>query len=131
MEIIKKKRKFKLNWNKYKTVILLSFLIAASGFFIVSNTMPKFVKDRSKVAIYFTRRPLDIRFRTENYTVYINEKILNDIGDKTYKTFNNMKNSTSNFVNNINKSHSLNKIGNVFYKIKEEVLGVFNGRGVK
>ncbi|AJD30485.1 hypothetical protein AAGC94_12400 [Clostridium sporogenes] len=131
MEIIKKKRKFKLNWNKYKTVILLSFLIAASGFFIVSNTMPKFVKDRSKVAIYFTKRPLDIRFRTENYTVYINEKILNDIGDKTYKTFNNMKNSTSNFVNNINKSHSLNKIGNVFYKIKEEVLGVFNGRGVK
>ncbi|AVQ45617.1 MULTISPECIES: hypothetical protein [Clostridium] len=131
MEIIKKKRKFKLNWNKYKTVILLSFLIAASGFFMVSNTMPKFVKDRSKVAIYFTKRPLDIRFRTENYTVYINEKILNDIGDKTYKTFNNMKNSTSNFVNNINKSHSLNKIGNVFYKIKEEVLGVFNGRGVK
>lgn len=131
MEIIKKKRKFKLNWNKYKTVILLSFLIAASGFFMVSNTMPKFVKDRSKVAIYSTKRPLDIRFRTENYTVYINEKILNDIGDKTYKTFNNMKNSTSNFVNNINKSHSLNKIGNVFYKIKEEVLGVFNGRGVK
>ncbi|EKO1912791.1 hypothetical protein PZQ55_001843 [Clostridium botulinum] len=131
MEIIKKKRRFKLNWNKYKTVILLSFLIAASGFFMVSNTMPKFVKDRSKVAIYFTKRPLDIRFRTENYTVYINEKILNDIGDKTYKTFNNMKNSTSNFVNNINKSHSLNKIGNVFYKIKEEVLGVFNGRGVK
>ncbi|OSB17172.1 hypothetical protein B2H94_13420 [Clostridium sporogenes] len=131
MEIIKKKRKYKLNWNKYKTVILLSFLIAASGFFMVSNTMPKFVKDRSKVAIYFTKRPLDIRFRTENYTVYINEKILNDIGDKTYKTFNNMKNSTSNFVNNINKSHSLNKIGNVFYKIKEEVLGVFNGRGVK
>ncbi|APF25776.1 hypothetical protein NPD7_108 [Clostridium sporogenes] len=131
MEIIKKKRKFKLNWNKYKTVILLSFLIAASGFFMVSNTMPKFVKDRSKVAIYFTKRPLDIRFRTENYTVYINEKILNDIGDKTYKTFNNMKNSTNNFVNNINKSHSLNKIGNVFYKIKEEVLGVFNGRGVK
>ncbi|MCR1973663.1 hypothetical protein NSA52_05885 [Clostridium sporogenes] len=131
MEIIKKKKKFKLNWNKYKTVILLSFLIAASGFFMVSNTMPKFVKDRSKVAIYFTKRPLDIRFRTENYTVYINEKILNDIGDKTYKTFNNMKNSTSNFVNNINKSHSLNKIGNVFYKIKEEVLGVFNGRGVK
>jgi hypothetical protein len=131
MEIIKKKRKFKLNWNKYKTVILLSFLIAASGFFMVSNTMPKFVKDRSKVAIYFTKRPLDIRFRTENYTVYINEKILNDIGDKNYKTFNNMKNSTSNFVNNINKSHSLNKIGNVFYKIKEEVLGVFNGRGVK
>lgn len=131
MEIIKKKRKFKLNWNKYKTVILLSFLIAASGFFMVSNTMPKFVKDRSKVAIYFTKRPLDVRFRTENYTFYINEKILNDIGDKTYKTFNNMKNSTSNFVNNINKSHSLNKIGNVFYKIKEEVLGVFNGRGVK
>ncbi|EPY2277615.1 hypothetical protein ACXAT3_002359 [Clostridium sporogenes] len=131
MEIIKKKRKFKLNWNKYKTVILLSFLIAASGFFMVSNTMPKFVKDRSKVAIYFTKRPLDIRFRTENYTVYINEKILNDIGDKTYKAFNNMKNSTSNFVNNINKSHSLNKIGNVVYKIKEEVLGVFNGRGVK
>ncbi|EPY2272588.1 hypothetical protein ACXAUS_001415 [Clostridium sporogenes] len=131
MEIIKKKRKFKLNWNKYKTVILLSFLIAASGFFMVSNTIPKFVKDRSKVAIYFTKRPLDIRFRTENYTVYINEKILNDIGDKTYKAFNNMKNSTSNFVNNINKSHSLNKIGNVVYKIKEEVLGVFNGRGVK
>ncbi|NFM17873.1 hypothetical protein FDB88_11815 [Clostridium sporogenes] len=131
MEIIKKKRKFKLNWNKYKTVILLSFLIAASGFFIVSNTMPKFVKDRSKVAIYFTKRPLDVRFRTENYTFYINEKILNDIGDKTYKAFNNMKNSTSNFVNNINKSHSLNRIGNVFYKIKEEVLGVFNGRGVK
>jgi len=131
MEIIKKKRKFKLNWNKYKTVILLSFLIAASGFFMVSNTMPKFVKDRSKVAIYFTKRPLDVRFRTENYTFYINEKILNDIGDKTYKAFNNMKNSTSNFVNNINKSHSLNKIGNVFYKIKEEVLGVFNGRGVK
>ncbi len=38
---------------------------------MVSNTMPKFVKDRSKVAIYFTKRPLDIRFRTENYTVYI------------------------------------------------------------
>ncbi|AVP64247.1 hypothetical protein C3B64_08240 [Clostridium botulinum] len=131
MEIIKKKRKFKLNWNKYKTAILLSFLIAASGFFMVSNTMPKFVKDRSKVAIYFTKRPLDVRFRTENYTFYINEKILNDIGDKTYKAFNNMKNSTSNFVNNINKSHSLNRIGNVFYKIKEEVLGVFNGRGVK
>ena len=131
MEIIKKKRKFKLNWNKYKTVILLSFLIAASGFFMVSNTMPKFVKDRSKVAIYFTKRPLDVRFRTENYTFYINEKILNDIGDKTYKAFNNMKNSTSNFVNNINKSHSLNRIGNVVYKIKEEVLGVFNGRGVK
>lgn len=93
--------------------------------------MPKFVKDRSKVAIYFTKKPLDIRFKTESYTFYINEKILNDIGDKTYKTFNNMKNSTSNFLNNINRSHSLNKIGNVFYKIKEEVLGVFNGRGVK
>ncbi|HCL4446136.1 TPA: hypothetical protein N2D04_001680 [Clostridium botulinum] len=131
MEIIKKKRRFKLNWNKYKTVILLSFLITISGFFIVSNTMPKFVKDRSKVAIYFTKKPLDIRFRTESYTFYINERILNDIGDKTYKTFNNMKNSTSNFLNNINRSHSLNKIGNVFYKVKEEVLGVFNGRGVK
>ncbi|ACA46507.1 hypothetical protein FDC22_14455 [Clostridium botulinum] len=131
MEIIKKKKRFKLNWNKYKTVILLSFLITISGFFIVSNTMPKFVKDRSKVAIYFTKKPLDIRFRTESYTFYINEKILNDMGDKTYKTFNNMKNSTSNFLNNINRSHSLNKIGNVFYKIKEEVLGVFNGRGVK
>lgn len=131
MEIIKKKRRFKLNWNKYKTVILLSFLITISGFFIVSNTMPKFVKDRSKVAIYFTKKPLDIRFRTESYTFYINEKILNDIGDKTYKTFNNMKNSTNNFLNNINRSHSLNKIGNVFYKVKEEVLGVFNGRGVK
>ncbi|MHB9925200.1 hypothetical protein [Clostridium botulinum] len=131
MEIIKKKRKFKLNWNRYKTVILLSFLITISGFFIVSNTMPKFVKDRSKVAIYFTKKPLDIRFKTESYTFYINEKILNDIGDKTYKTFNNMKNSTNNFLNNINRSHSLNKIGNVFYKIKEEVLGVFNGRGVK
>ncbi|EQB3100235.1 hypothetical protein ACYIU4_001571 [Clostridium botulinum] len=131
MEIIKKKRRFKLNWNKYKTVILLSFLITISGFFIVSNTMPKFVKDRSKVAIYFTKKPLDIRFRTESYTFYINEKILNDIGDKTYKTFNNMKNSISNFLNNINRSHSLNKIGNVFYKVKEEVLGVFNGRGVK
>lgn len=131
MEIIKKKKKIKLNWNKYKTAILLSFLIAVSGFFIVSNTMPKFIKDRSKAAIYFTKKPLDIRFRTENYTVYINEKILNDIGEKTYKAFNNIENSTSNFVNKINKSHSLNKIGNTFYKIKEEVIGVFNGRGVK
>ncbi|KOR24281.1 hypothetical protein [Clostridium sp. L74] len=131
MEIIKKKKRFKLKWNKYKTVILLSFLIIISGFLMVSNTMPKFVKDRSKVAIYFTKNPLDARFRTENYTFYINEKVLNNIGDKTYKTFNSMKNSTGNFINNINEKGSFNKIGNLFYKIKEGVSGVFNGRGVK
>ncbi len=131
MEIIKKKKKLKLKWNKYKTVILLSFLIIISGFLMVSNTMPKFVKDRSKVAIYFAKNPLDVRFRTENYTFYINEKVLNDVGDKTYKAFNNMKSSTNDFINNINKNHSLNKMGNVFYKIKEGVSGVFNGRGVK
>ncbi|WP_251861855.1 hypothetical protein [Clostridium sp. Marseille-Q2269] len=127
MEIIKKRKKFKLNWNKYKTVILLGVLIAISGFLIVSNTMPKFVKDRSKVAIYFTRKPLDIRLKTENYTIYMNEKILNDINIKTYATFNNVKNSTDNFI----KNESLNKIGNVIYYIKEGILEVFGSRGVQ
>ncbi|EJO5347215.1 hypothetical protein NRP93_001289 [Clostridium botulinum] len=131
MEIIKKKKKFKLNWNKYKTVILLSFFIAVSGFFVVSNTMPKFVKDRSKIAIYFTKKPLDVRFRTENYTFYINEKVLNNLGNKTYKTFNNIKKSTNNFIHSINKGHSFNKVGNAVYKIKQSILEVFSTRGVK
>ncbi len=93
--------------------------------------MPKFIKDKSKVAIYLNKNPLDARFRTENYTFYINEKVLNDIGNKTYKAFNNMKNSTDNFINNINENYRFKKIRNVFYKIKEGVLGVFNSRGVK
>lgn len=131
MEIIKKRKKFKLNWNKYKTVILLGVLIAISGFLIVSNTMPKFVKDRSKVAIYFTRKPLDIRLKTENYTIYMNEKILNDINSKTYATFNNVKNSTDNFIKNVSRNESLNKIGNVIYYIKEGILEVFGSRGVQ
>lgn len=131
MEVIKKKKKFKINWNKYKTMILISFLVSVIGFFIVSNTLPKFIKDRSKTAVYFTKKPLDIRFKMENYTVYVNEKVFNNIGDKTSKVINNIKDIPNKFTQSGKDADNINKIVNTIYKIKENIIGAFAGRGVK
>lgn len=144
MEILKKKKRFKIKWNKYKVIILLCFLLSLVGFLYIGNRMPKFIKDRSKFSVYVSPYPFDLRFKTENYTLYFNYKVLNNLQDKSYKAFNNVKdfskninpnkikiNTKSNINNKLNLNDKLKGVENVFLQIKYKIEDAFFSGGVK
>ncbi|WP_050606815.1 hypothetical protein [Clostridium niameyense] len=144
MEILKRKRRFKIKWNKYKTIILLCFLLSLVGFLCIENRMPQFIKNRSKFSIYFSISPFDLRFKTENYTLYFNDKVLNNLQNRSYKVFNNAKdfskninpnkikiNTGFNIGNKLNLNDKLKGVENVFLQIKYKIEDAFFSGRVK
>ncbi|GAA0747392.1 hypothetical protein [Clostridium oceanicum] len=115
MEVINKKKKHKLKWNKYKTVILICFIIFIFGFVTVSNSLPKFVKDKANFSIYFSRKPFDFKIKGKNYTFYINYKVLNNI-----KSFNmNIGKKINSFF-----SHGKDFFITISKKASEEIINI-------
>lgn len=99
-----------LKKKKIILVLMISVILISSAIIKVSSELPQFIKDRSNIKIYLNINPFDLRFDTENYIVYINQKALINI-----------ENNVENFFNNI-----YHKSINEGTYISEKVINKFN-----
>jgi hypothetical protein len=112
-------------------VIIICFTIVIYGFISISNSLPKFIKDRSELKINYTLSPFDFRMDVHGYSFYANKKVIENIkssservvtniGDEFQKDASKIINKTSNLINdttNVFKNLE-DKIGN---KIQNKV----------
>lgn len=100
---------------KKKGIVLVSvicFTIVLYGFITISNSLPKFIKDRSSLKINYNLSPFDFRVDMGEYSFYVNKKVflniknssvrlISNIEDKVYDNTSNFINSTSNVFKNM------------------------------
>lgn len=105
-------------------VIIICFTIFIYGFVSISNSLPKFIKDRSSLKINYTLSPFDFRMDVEGYSLYVNKKVIENIQigserllvnieDKFHKDTSKIINKTSTFLNNTT---------NVFKNAEEKII---------
>lgn len=90
----------------------------AVGSIKVSSSLPNFIKNKSKVKIFYTNKPFDLTFETDKYVIYINEKAIHNINDGVSSTFNNIVQGTSKASRNIIQG-TYDKINNTVEKFKK------------
>lgn len=112
-------------------VIIICFTIVTYGFVNISNSLPKFIKDRSELKINYTLSPFDFRMDLHGYSFYVNKKVVENIKSSSERLLVNIEdgfqkntskiiNKTSNFINNTTNvfKNLEDKIGN---KIQNKV----------
>ncbi len=72
-------------------VIIICFSIIFYGFIVISGNLPKFIKDRTYVKINYSLKPFDFRFNIGEYSLYINNKVIVNIKNGSYKAINNVQ----------------------------------------
>lgn len=65
-----------------KSIVILSIAIIVSGILVVSNSMPKFIKDNSKISIDYSFSPLDFKIETNKYSIDMNGNTFCSLKDK-------------------------------------------------
>lgn len=80
-------------------IIFLCTLIVCYGFLMVSSSLPKFIKDKSAVRIYFNPKKVDLSIESGEYVFYFNNKIVSNLAEKTSEAFRSLEN---NFINKAN-----------------------------
>lgn len=111
-------------------VVIICFTIVIYGFISISNSLPKFIKDRSSLKINYTLSPFDFRIDMYGYSLYANKKVLANIKngsarllvnveDKFQKDTSKIKNKTSNFINNTT---------NVFKNVEDKISNTIQNR---
>ncbi len=63
----------------YITAFILFAAIICYGFIKVSSELPKIIKDKSKVKVYYTSKPFDVTIDIGDYIIYINDKVFKNL----------------------------------------------------
>ncbi|WP_237737372.1 hypothetical protein [Clostridium carboxidivorans] len=106
----------KKNGRSIMVMIIICFFISLCGIIVISNNLPKFIKDKADFKIDYSKKPFDFRFEVGEYSLYINSKAVTNI-----------KNSSGKIINNIGKkvqndtSYMLNKTSDVFKCVEEKI----------
>lgn len=102
-------------------VIIIFIFIVSIGFIKVSSSLPNFIKNKSKIRVFYNNRPFDLTFETDKYVVYINENALSNISNSVNSTFNNIVQGTSKVSRNIIQG-TYDKINNTVEKFKQRTV---------
>lgn len=77
-------------------ILMLCIILIGCAIIKVSSELPQFIKDRSNIKVYLKLNPFDLRFDTENYIIYINEKAFKNIENNTETFFQNIGQEATN-----------------------------------
>lgn len=80
-------------------ITIICMLIVGYGVLEVSNGLPKFIKDKSAIKIYFNPKKVDLTIESGQYVFYFNNKLINNLAEKTSGVFKGIEN---NFINKAN-----------------------------
>lgn len=101
-----------------KIILIIFVLIISFGFIKVSSNLPRFIKNNSKLKVFFTEKPFNLTFETDRYILYINDNAINNIKENIFETYTNIKNSIS--IGGENTSKSIQKtFGDTFDRLKK------------
>lgn len=78
----------KKNRKKYFITIILCTSIFVYGFIKINIYKPEIVSKKSGFTMNFSLKPLDIRIETEDYVIYLNNKVIDGVKDKCNDTYN-------------------------------------------
>lgn len=65
----------------YRCVIVLCIILIFTGIIIVNNSMPEFIKGKSKFSINCSLSPLDFKINTKNYSINFGRDNFNNFKD--------------------------------------------------
>jgi hypothetical protein len=60
-------------------VFIFFVTIVGYGFVKVSSTLPKIIKDKSPIKVYYTAKPFDVTIDMGDYIFYVNNKVFKNI----------------------------------------------------
>lgn len=96
----KQKPKQKLN-IKFRLIIMLSFGIIIFGFLTITNGIPQFMKDKSVFALNYDFKPLDIKVKAGEYSIYLNDAVLSSGENSVHNFFGNVEMGVFKIVNTV------------------------------
>ncbi|WP_246615263.1 hypothetical protein [Clostridium thailandense] len=105
--------------GKIKGIILIlsiCIMIVFYGFIVISGDLPKFIKDRSGFKINYSISPFDFRMDINEYSLYINSKVVDNMKNGSIKLVNDIENKVHN-----NASGIINKTSEAFKGMEEKI----------
>lgn len=112
--------------TKVRNIILvlsISLVIVLYGFIVISDSLPKFIKDRSTFKISYNLSPFDFRIDISEYSFYINNKVADNIKKGSVKLLNNIESKVYN-----NTSGIINRTSEVFKSVEEKINGALQNK---
>lgn len=112
--------------RKFKGIILIMIICVAImllGFVTVSDRLPKFIKDRSSFRINYSTTPFDFTMGINDYSLYINERAINNVRTGSVKLINNMGNNLYNGT-----SKAMNKTSEVFKNMENRINDIIQNK---
>lgn len=106
----------KKNSKHITVIIIICFFISLYGIAIISNNLPKYIKDKTDFRIDYSRKPFDFRFEVGEYSLYINSKAVTNIKNSSGKVINSISRKVQD-----NTSYMLNKTSDVFKYVEEKI----------
>lgn len=111
-------------------VIVTCIIIVLYGFITISNSLPKFIKDRSTFKIDYRFSPFDFRVDLGDYSLYVNQKVFTNIKDSSVRLVSNLESklyhNTTNIINNT--SNIINNTSNVFKSMETRISNTIQNR---
>lgn len=96
----KQKPKQKLN-IKFRLTIMLCISIVMLGVLNITNDIPQFMKDKSAFSLNYDFKPLDIKVKAGEYSIFLNEGILTNGENSVHNFFDNVEIRVSKIVNTL------------------------------
>jgi hypothetical protein len=112
-------------------VIIMCLIIVSYGFVVVSGRLPKFIKDKSYFKIDYSIKPFDFTMDINDYSFYINEKIINSAKNNSINLVDDVKNASIRLVSNTQNTSTklINNIEHVVsnggYNIANKTIEVY------
>lgn len=97
-------------------VLLICVMIVFYGFIVISGSLPKFIKDRSALKINYSLSPFNFTININEYSLYINSKVVSNVKNGSVQLFNNIESKIYN-----NTSGIINKTSEVFKSVEEKI----------
>ena len=75
-------------------VIVIFLSVTSYGLISLSNNLPKFIKDDSKIKVNYGEKPYEINIDMGDYIIYTKSDVFSDIKQGVAKGFNRLKEKT-------------------------------------
>lgn len=72
-----------LRKTRFVFIFVVSIFIVLYGFVIVSSELPKFVKEKANLKVFYSKNPFNVQFETDKYIMYVNKRVIDNIKEDT------------------------------------------------
>jgi len=95
-----KKEKKKID-IKYRLIVWMCICVVIIGSLYVTNGIPQFMKDKSVFSLNYDFKPLNIKVKAGDYSIYLNESMLLSSENSVHNFFGNIEMGVYKIVNTV------------------------------